>query len=171
MASRRKWMMGSALGLAGITALAIGFTAWFWLPGEQAKLDRESTKLEIRVSSLARLATSRDDAPEDNTNQAVRALPASDTLPGWAGELLAEISATGASDMRYTLGQDNRQESISSRILETQFEADVTTLGNIFDRITLWRPGVSVTSLELESSEHGRIGVNLNLQLLGSDDV
>jgi len=171
MTSRRSIIMGSMIGVATVVTVSIGIASWFWLPGQHDELSRESSQLEQRIDVLAAHMRTWHHSDVGDMDQVVRALPTRDALPGWAGELLAEISATGAKDMQYTLGKDHAQESLSSRELETHFAADVTTLGNIFDRITLWRPGVSINSLELEPGDQGRIDVSLAITLLGNDDA
>jgi hypothetical protein len=171
MRSHRKLITGTILGLSTLAAVTIGVTSWVWLPQQQSALERETVLLESRIGNLSDHMRDWHFSPDGDLDQVVQALPSGNELPGKAGELLMEISASGARNVHYNLGPGEQNGGVTDRQLQASFEADVNTLGKVFDRINLWRPSVSLSAIELESGDHNRISVTMNLKLLGNDDA
>ena len=171
MASNKKIVRNSAFGVLGIGALALGIVAWVWLPATGAKLDQQKQHLQSRISTLEGHVADWHNSAEGDLDDVTNNLPTASALPGWAGEVLADISKAGAMELGYVLGDGITANGTARRQVEVTFMADVATMGNILDRVTLWRPGIAVETVRLIKGEAGRIQATLNLTLLGKSDA
>ncbi len=169
MANRRGITIGVTLGLLGAVTLALCIVYWVWLPATDATLVQHGNRLQQRIADLG--ARNRALSSETAQTRIIEQLPEVAALPGWAGEVLADISAAGAMDVGYTLGDTESKNGTTQRQVKVVFQANVTTLGDIFDRVTHWRPGVAVSQVDLDQGDAGMIEVSLELTLLGRDDA
>ncbi|MBI5137965.1 MAG: hypothetical protein HZA24_11615 [Nitrospirae bacterium] len=169
MASRRNLVTGIVLGLSACAAVALGVTHWVTLPADAATLDRERARLETRIGNLGSHLDSWRDSPDGDLDRAE--LPAASALPAHAGDLLADMTAHGAVEMVFAVGEEGGDLGTGRRELRAEFSADVRSLATILDRLTLWRPAVTITRLNLATGDAGRIQVSMQLQLLGRGDA
>ncbi len=168
MADNKRLALRGTLGLLGVSALAMGLIAGFWLPANGAKLDDRKNRLQDRITRFESTVRNQQYA-EQHQIHPVDALPPVSALPGKAGELLEAIGAAGAEQLGYKLGADEKYASLMN--LTVTFYADVPAMGAILDRVALQRPAVSMSSMDLDRDDDGRIEATLKLTLLGKSDA
>lgn len=155
----RNALIRVGLGSLGALALALVVTSTYVLPHHADRLDAEHARLVARLSAAGR-----------HPGQAVAAtpVPAASALPAHAAALLDQMQAAGARDLTYTVGARSSQGGVTQQQVSVDFAAPLDALGRILTGLERGAPAVTVSEVELERGDAGRIEVMLQLTFLGA---
>jgi len=148
----------AALGTAAALTLGLVVSGAYVLPHRADTLRAESARLGADLKGAA--------VPSAAGPATVR-LPGAAALPAGAAAVVDTVHRLGVGDVRYTLGQRVPRGTVSSQSLALYFEAGYAPLARVLADLTAAAPAVTVTGLDLERMEGGRIDVALRLDLLG----
>lgn len=155
----RNLLIRAALGATAAAALALAATGAWWLPhragalhAEAARLTADLTALGVRPEALA---------PSDV------ALPAVGTLPARAAAVVAAVRDHGVGDVRYELGAGTPRGTLTTQPLSLTFEGSFPVVGAVLADLGARAPAVTVTGVDLERADGGRVEVTLHVDLLG----
>jgi hypothetical protein len=147
------------LGIMGALALALVVASAYVLPQRADRLDAEHARLVARLSSAGR-----------HPGQAApfTPVPAAAVLPAHAAALLDQMQAAGARDLTYKVAERTVEDGVALQRVAVEFAADLGALGRILSGLEGDAPAVTVSGVEMERADAGRIAVTLQLALLGA---
>jgi len=154
----RKLLVRAALGGLAAGAVALLLASALLLPRHAEGLDQEGRRL------AARLAASRHTPPPPPG----AAVPAAAALPGRTAVLLDGMQAAGAQDLHYAVEAREGHGAVAVQGVTVDFFAELEAVGRILAGLEGAAPAVSLTGVDLERGDGGRIGVTLHLMLLGA---
>jgi hypothetical protein len=155
----RSLTIRAALGTAAALTLGLVVSGAWVLPRKAQSLRAETVRLG---ADLKGAAVSRAAGP------ATVRLPGAAALPAGAAALVDTVHRPGIGEVRYELGRRVPRGTVSSRSLTLYFEADYGPLARVLKDLAAAAPAVTVTGVDLERLEGGRIDVVLRLDLLGA---
>lgn len=154
----RSLLVRGFLVLLGFGALALVAASALVLPRQADRLDAEARHLN------ARLASARH-APAPPPGAAV---PSSASLPARTAALLDGMQSAGARDLHYAVEARSGLGAVTVQRVTVGFGAELDAVGRILAGLEAAAPAVSVSAVDLERQDGGRIGVTLSLLLLGA---
>lgn len=153
----RNLAIRAALGTAAALTLGLAVSGAYVLPHRAQSLRAEAARVGADLKGAGTAAAGP---------AAVR-LPAAAALPAGAAAVVDTVRRHGIGDVRYELGQRVPRGTVSSQSLALYFETGYVPLARVLVELAAAAPAVTVTGLDLERADGGRIDVALRLDLLG----
>jgi hypothetical protein len=148
----------AALGTAAALTLGLAFSGAWLLPHKADTLRAEADRLGVGLSRSGPLrAAAADTVP----------LPSGASLPAGAAAVVDTVRRHGVATVQYRLGQRAPRGTLSAQPLTLYFEAGFQDVGGVLADLAAAAPAVTVTGVDLERADGGRIEVALRLDLLG----
>jgi uncharacterized small protein (DUF1192 family) len=94
-------------------------------------------------------------------------IPTAAALPAGAAAVVDAVRRQGVGDVQYRLGQRVPRGTLSAQPLTLFFEAGFPAVARVLADVAASAPAVTVTGVDLERADRGRIEVALRLDLLG----
>jgi len=155
----RNLAIRAALGTAAALALGLAVSGAWLLPHRADALRAEADRIG---AGLAHTGPGR--APAPGTVQ----LPSAAALPAGAAAVVDTLRRQGVGDVQYALGQRVPRGTLSAQPLTLYFEAGFEAVAGVLADLAAAAPAVTVTGVDLERADGGRIDVALRLDLLGA---
>lgn len=158
MRIRRSLIIRAALGTAAALTLGLALSGAWLLPRKADALRAEADRLGAGLTHAGPVPTA---AP------GVVPLPSGAALPAGAAAVVDAVRRHGVADVQYRLGQRVPRGTLSSQPLALSFEAGFQAVGAVLADLAAAAPAVTVTGMDLERADGGRLEVALRLDLLG----
>jgi len=151
----------SVLGVTAVLTLGLALSGVYLLPRKADALRAEADRIGADLGDRGHAGLGPAAAP------GTVPIPTAAALPAGAAAVVDAVRRQGVGDVQYRLGQRVPRGSVSAQPLTLFFDAGFPAVARILADVAASAPAVTVTGVDLERADRGRIEVALRLDLLG----